>query len=52
LTKDHRAHRALDDVNFTVGSGQTYSWRGVNGAGNPTTIKLLVASRRVRPAAE
>lgn len=51
-TNGHGAHGALDDGNFTVGPGQIDSRREANGAGNPTTIKRFVASRRVRPAAE
>ena len=42
LTKDYGAHRALDDVNFTVGSGEIYSLLGANGAGKSTTIKLFL----------
>ncbi len=42
LTKDHGAHRALDDVNFTVGSGDVFCLLGANGAGKSTTIKLFL----------
>lgn len=42
LTKDHGAHRALDDVNFTVGQGEIYCLLGANGAGKSTTIKLFL----------
>ena len=42
LTKDFGAHRALNDVNFTVGSGEIYSLLGANGAGKSTTIKLFL----------
>ncbi|WP_347331855.1 ABC transporter ATP-binding protein [Marinimicrobium locisalis] len=42
LTKDHGAHRALDDVNFTVGPGEVYCLLGANGAGKSTTIKLFL----------
>ena len=42
LTKDYGPHRALDDVNFTVESGEIYSLLGANGAGQSTTIKLFL----------
>ena len=42
LTKDHGAHRALDDVNFTVEPGEIYCVLGANGAGKSTTIKLFL----------
>lgn len=42
LTKDHGAHRALDDVSFTVGQGEIYCLLGANGAGKSTTIKLFL----------
>ena len=42
LTKDYGAHRALDDVNLTVESGEIYSLLGANGAGKSTTIKLFL----------
>ncbi len=42
LTKDHGTHRALDDLNFTVGQGEIYCLLGANGAGKSTTIKLFL----------
>ena len=42
LTKDYGARRALDDVNFTVGSGSIFCLLGANGAGKSTTIKLFL----------
>jgi ABC-2 type transport system ATP-binding protein len=42
LTKNHGAHRALDDVSFTVASGEIYCLLGANGAGKSTTIKLFL----------
>jgi len=42
LTKDHGAHRALDDVSFTVAAGEIYCLLGANGAGKSTTIKLFL----------
>lgn len=42
LTKDHGAHRALDNVSFTVGPGEIYCLLGANGAGKSTTIKLFL----------
>jgi ABC-2 type transport system ATP-binding protein len=42
LTKDHGTHRALDDLNFTVGPGEVFCLLGANGAGKSTTIKLFL----------
>lgn len=42
LTKHRGAHRALDNVCFTVGSGEIYCLLGANGAGKSTTIKLFL----------
>lgn len=42
LTKDHGAHRALDNVTFTVEPGEIYCLLGANGAGKSTTIKLFL----------
>ena len=42
LTKDHGAHRALDDLNFGVGPGEIFCLLGANGAGKSTTIKLFL----------
>ena len=42
LTKHHGAHRALDNVSFTVGAGEIYCLLGANGAGKSTTIKLFL----------
>lgn len=42
LTKDHGAHRALDDLNFSVGPGEIFCLLGANGAGKSTTIKLFL----------
>lgn len=42
LSKDHGAHRALDDVSFTVKPGEIYCLLGANGAGKSTTIKLFL----------
>ncbi len=42
LTKDHGTHRVLDNVTFTVGSGEIYCLLGANGAGKSTTIKLFL----------
>lgn len=42
LSKDYGARRALDDVNFTVGSGNIFCLLGANGAGKSTTIKLFL----------
>ncbi len=42
LTKDHGTHRALDNVTFSVGSGEIYCLLGANGAGKSTTIKLFL----------
>lgn len=42
LTKDHGAHRVLDNVSFTVGAGEIFCLLGANGAGKSTTIKLFL----------
>lgn len=42
LTKEFGAFRALDDVSFTVASGETVALLGPNGSGKTTTLKCLV----------
>jgi ABC-type multidrug transport system ATPase subunit len=49
LTKDFGEIRAVDDLSFSVGSGQVYGFLGQNGAGKSTTIRMLLTL--VRPTA-
>ncbi|MBK5271394.1 MAG: ABC transporter ATP-binding protein [Bacteroidia bacterium] len=42
LTKDFRDVKAVDDLSFTVSSGQIYGFLGQNGAGKSTTIRMLL----------
>jgi ABC-type multidrug transport system ATPase subunit len=42
LTKKFGTFRALDDVSFTVASGETVALLGPNGSGKTTTLKCLV----------
>jgi len=41
LTKQFGTLTALNDVNFTVGIGETFGFLGPNGAGKTTTIRIL-----------
>ena len=41
LTKDFGALRAVDDLSFSVGSGEVVGFLGPNGAGKSTTMKLI-----------
>ena len=41
LTKQFGTLTALNDVNFTVGMGETFGFLGPNGAGKTTTIRIL-----------
>ena len=40
LTHDYGTHRALNDLNFTVQSGEVLGLLGPNGAGKTTTVRL------------
>ena len=40
LTKIYGQQRAVDDVSFSVGSGQVLGFLGPNGAGKSTTMKI------------
>ncbi len=42
LTKDFGEVKAVDDLSFTVSSGQVYGFLGQNGAGKSTTIRMLL----------
>lgn len=39
--KRHRLHRALDDISFTLGHGESLGVLGKNGAGKSTLLKLI-----------
>jgi ABC-type multidrug transport system ATPase subunit len=42
LTKDFREIKAVNDLSFTVQTGQVYGFLGQNGAGKSTTIRMLL----------
>lgn len=44
LTKDYDRLRAVDDVSFTVPSGQVVGLLGGNGAGKTTTISMILGA--------
>ena len=46
LMKRYGAHRAVDDVGFTVAEGEIFGILGVNGAGKTTTVECLQGLRR------
>ena len=41
LTKDFGATRAVDNISFSVSSGQIIGFVGPNGAGKTTTMRIL-----------
>jgi ABC-type multidrug transport system ATPase subunit len=42
LTKDFKEVKAVDDLSFTVKTGEVYGFLGQNGAGKSTTIRMLL----------
>src|SRR5437868_14561454 len=42
LTKKFGDFVAVDNVSFSVSSGQVFGWLGPNGAGKTTTIRMLL----------
>jgi ABC-2 type transport system ATP-binding protein len=42
LTKDFGEVKAVNDLSFTVNTGQVYGFLGQNGAGKSTTIRMLL----------
>ncbi len=42
LSKDFGEVKAVDDLSFSVSSGQVYGFLGQNGAGKSTTIRMLL----------
>ncbi len=42
LTKDFKELKAVDNLSFTVKSGEVYGFLGQNGAGKSTTIRMLL----------
>ncbi len=48
LTRDFKEVKAVDDLSFTVNSGEVYGFLGQNGAGKSTTIRMLLSL--IRPA--
>ena len=45
LRKDYGNVRAVDDLSFTVGSGEVFGLLGPNGAGKTTTVEILEGYR-------
>jgi ABC-2 type transport system ATP-binding protein len=41
LTKNYGSHRAIDNLNFTLGDGEITGLLGLNGAGKSTTMNLI-----------
>lgn len=48
LTKDFKEVKAVNDLSFTVNSGEVYGFLGQNGAGKSTTIRMLLTL--IRPS--
>jgi ABC-type multidrug transport system ATPase subunit len=42
LTKKFGDFTAVDDVSFSVQTGEVFGWLGPNGAGKTTTIRMLL----------
>jgi ABC-2 type transport system ATP-binding protein len=42
LSKKFGNHQVLDDISFTVQSGEIFSYLGPNGAGKTTTLRILL----------
>jgi len=42
LSKHYKEIKAVDDISFTVNSGEVYGFLGQNGAGKSTTIRMLL----------
>lgn len=42
LTKNYGKHRGIEDVSFTVKSGEIFGFLGPNGAGKSTTIRSML----------
>ncbi len=45
LVKEYGDLRAVDDLDFTVGSGEVFALLGPNGAGKTTTVEILEGHR-------
>jgi ABC-2 type transport system ATP-binding protein len=46
LTRDYKNTRAVDQISFSVESGEIFGFLGPNGAGKTTTIKMLTGQLR------
>jgi ABC-2 type transport system ATP-binding protein len=46
LTRDYKNIRAVDQISFSVESGEIFGFLGPNGAGKTTTIKMLTGQLR------
>ena len=47
LLKQFKTVIAVNDVSFTVGTGEIFAFLGPNGAGKTTTIKMLITRWRL-----
>lgn len=41
FSREYTVKRAVDDISFSIGAGETVGYIGVNGAGKSTTIKMM-----------
>ena len=41
LTKQYGQHRAIDNINFSIGAGEVVGFLGPNGAGKTTTMNIM-----------
>ena len=48
LSRSFKEVRAVDDINFRVGSGEIFGFLGANGAGKTTTVRMLTGY--IRPS--
>jgi ABC-2 type transport system ATP-binding protein len=46
LTKDYGSHRALSDLNISLGNGEIFGLLGPNGSGKSTALRLLLGFLR------
>lgn len=46
LTKKYGKHRGVEDVSFSVGTGEIFGFLGPNGAGKSTTIRSMLGMLR------
>lgn len=46
LTREFNGRRAVDDISFTVETGEVFGFLGPNGAGKTTTLRILTGQLR------